>query len=121
MGRTDYHALERSTRIVAYGASWLERQDNVKVIDGAGGRTPLTWETGKNWYVRLPESECAAGQAFARPRRAIWALLRETWDGVLTGSAPFIEQTPPGAPPRFVKMREVEEEYLGRDLADPER
>ncbi len=119
MGRADYHALDRSTRIVAYGGSWLERQDNVKTIHGEGGRTPLVRETGKNWYVRLPDAECAAGQAFARPRQAFWALLRETWDSVLTGGGSFIERTPGGQPPRFMKMYEVEEEYVGRDLSDP--
>jgi hypothetical protein len=48
-----------------YGAIWLERQDNVKTIDGAHGRSPLAREIGKNWYVRVPDAECAAGQAFA--------------------------------------------------------
>jgi hypothetical protein len=118
MARADYQALDRGTRMVAYGASWLERQDNVKTIDADGGRVPLARETGKNWYVRLPDAECAAAQAFAPPRQAFWALLRETWDGVLTGGGAFAEATPPGQPPRFVKLWEVEEEYVGRDLAD---
>ena len=119
MGRSDYHTLGRATRIVAYGQSWLERQENVKTIEGEGGRLPLAREMGKNWYVRLPDSECEAGQAFAQPRQAFWALLRETWDGILTGGGPFVEHTPPGQPPRFVKMNEIEEEYRGRDLSDP--
>jgi hypothetical protein len=66
----------------------------------------------------LPDTECAAAQAFARPRQAFWALSRETWDGVLTGRTPFIETVPPGQPPRFVKMYAVEHDFLGRDLAD---
>jgi hypothetical protein len=119
MGRADYQALDRTTRLVLYGESWLERQDNVKTIHREEGRVPLVRETGKNWYVRLPDPECAGAQAFARPRQAFWALLRETWDGVLTGAAPFVERTPPGQPPRFMKMYEVEKAYLGRDLADP--
>jgi hypothetical protein len=119
MGRRDYQTLDRNTRVVVYSGSWLERQDNVKVIHGEHSRTPLARERGKNWYVRLPESQCEAGQTFARPRRAFWTLLRETWDSVLTGSGPFIEKMPEGQPPRFVKMREVEDEYVGRDLSDP--
>jgi hypothetical protein len=117
MGRTDYDTLDRSTRIIAYGSSWLERQINVKTVHGADGRTPLARETGKNWYVRLPDGECAAGQAFVRPRQSFWALLRETWDSVLTGLGVFVERVPPGQPPRFVKIREVEEHYLDRDLS----
>jgi len=119
MGRKDYNTLDRRTRIVAYGTSWLERQDNVKTIDADGARTPLVRELGKTWYVRLPDAECAAGAAFTRDRQAFWTLLRETWDGVLTGDAPFAEKQPPGQPPRFAKMYEVEEEFAGRDLSDP--
>ena len=119
MRRADYDALERTTRIIAYGQSWLERQDNVKTIHRDGVRTRLAREVGKNWSVRLPESECEAARAFARPRQAFWRVLREVWDEVLTGAAPFIEKAPAGQPPRFVKMNEVEEDYVGRDLSDP--
>jgi hypothetical protein len=90
----------------------------VKTIHGDAGRTPLARETGKNWYVRLPDSECATAEAFARPRQTFWALLRETWDGILDGRGPFVEKTPPGQPPRFVRMHAIETDYIGRDLAD---
>jgi hypothetical protein len=119
MRRGDYDTLDRSTRIVAYGSSWLERQANVKTIHRDDGRTPLARELGKIWYVRLPESECAPARAFADPRQPFWRALRETWDTVLDGTEPFVERTPPGAPPRFVRMHAVEEDYVGRDLADP--
>ena len=33
----------------------------------------------------------------------------------------LVEKTPAGAPPRFVKMFEVEEDYVGRDLTEPLR
>jgi len=120
MGRKDYDALDRTTRLVLYGASWLERQDNVKTIHGAdGARTPLAREVGKTWYVRLPDAECAAGRRFAEPRRAFWALLRETWDSVLIGDRPFVERTPAGRPPRYAELMDVEDRYLSQDLATP--
>jgi hypothetical protein len=123
MGRSDYQTLDRGTRIVVYGAaqggSWLERQDNVKTIHADAGRAPLARELGKNWYVRLPDAECASARAFADRRRAYWALLRETWDAVLDGSRPFVERVPAGQPPRFVKMFAVEEDAIARDLSDP--
>jgi len=119
MRRADYDALDRTTRIIAYGGSWLERQDNVKTIHRDGARSPLAREVGKNWSVRLPESECEAARAFARPRQAFWGVLREAWDEVLNGASPFVETAPAGQPPRFVKMHEVEEDYIGRDLSDP--
>jgi hypothetical protein len=123
MGRSDYQALQRGTRIMIYGpaggGSWLERQNNVKTIDRDRVRTPLVRELGKNWYVRLPDSECAGAQTFAGPRQAFWTLLRETWDRVLDGSGPFTERLPAGQPPRFVKMFALEEEAMGQDLSDP--
>jgi hypothetical protein len=123
MGRSDYQTLQRGTRIVVYGAaqggSWLERQDNVKTIHGDSGRVPLVRELGKNWYVRLPDAECAGARTFAARRRDYWALLREAWDGILDGAGPFVERLPPGAPPRFVKMLDVEDDALARDLSDP--
>jgi hypothetical protein len=69
MSRSDYNALDRQTRIVAYGHSWLERQDNIKTLHGDAGRTRLVREAGKNWYVRLPDTECAAAQASPNPGR----------------------------------------------------
>lgn len=123
MGRSDYQALERGTRVVLYGVasggSWLERQDNVKTIHDDRGRVPLVRELGKSWYVRLPDAECAGARAFAEQRRAYWTLLREIWDGVLDGAGPFVERVPPGQPPRFVKMFEVEDHVLAKDLSDP--
>ena len=119
MKRADYDTLDRTTRIIVYGQSWLERQDNVKTIHRDGTRTPLAREVGKNWSARLPDGECEAARAFAAPRQAFWSLVREVWDEVLAGTAPFVETAPPGQPPRFVKMYEVEEDYVGRDLSDP--
>jgi len=119
MRRSDYDTLARTTRIIAYGGSWLERQDNVKTVHRDGVRTPLVREVGRNWSVRLPESECEAAKTFAGPRQAFWRVLREVWDEVLNGASTFVETAPPGQPPRFVKMHEVEEDYVGRDLSDP--
>jgi len=119
MKRSDYDTLDRTTRIIVYGQSWLERQDNVKTIHRDGARAPLAREVGKNWSARLPDGECETARAFAVPRHAFWGLVREVWDGVLAGTAPFVETAPPGQPPRFVKMYEIEEDYVGRDLSEP--
>jgi Family of unknown function (DUF6607) len=119
MKRSDYDTLERTTRIIAYGQSFLERQDNVKTIHRDGAKVPLASEVGKNWSVRLPDAECEVARAFAGPRQAFWSVSREVWDGVLNGAGPFVEKASAGQPPRFVKMYEVEEDYVGRDLSDP--
>lgn len=115
MKRKDYQALARTTRLIVYGNSYLERQDNVKLIyseaalkDGSHFE-PLATEVGKNWYVRLPESECQAARDWMAPRVAFWALLQETWDEILDGKSAFREVTPTGQPPRFVAMMMLEE------------
>jgi len=118
MGRKDYNTLQRSTRIVAYQNSWLERQANVKTIDQNGARTPLAKELGKNWYVRLPDSECAAAKTFVETRQAFWTLLRETWDEVLIGDRSFVERPVAGQLPRFFRIMELQEAYSGQDLSD---
>lgn len=116
MSRKDYSTLQRSTRLVLYGQSWLERQNNVKTIHENGRRTPLAKEIGKNWYVRLPDSECHAMKEFVKPRTKFWSLLRQTWDQVLDGKATFREKT--FKPPRYAKMMEIEDKYLKLDLND---
>lgn len=114
MGRKDYNTLQRNTRILAYGNSWLERQDNTKTIFADGVKTPLVNEAGKNWYVRLPDADCAPALTFMEPRQAFWVLLQETWEEVFTGDRPFIEKA--ATTPRFAKMMAIEEQFRGRDL-----
>lgn len=120
MGRRDYNTMDRFTRVIVYGNSWLERQENTKVIHAKDGtKTLLAKELGKNWYVRLPDSECAVAQAYVGPRLAFWNLLRDTWIEVLKGDRSFVETAlMPGTMPRFVKMMEIEAKYLSQDLRD---
>src|SRR5262249_46570375 len=51
MRRSDYNALERQSRIVAYGGSWLEREGKGKNAGGGFGRGPPAGGTGKEWDV----------------------------------------------------------------------
>lgn len=113
MGRKDYDALARTTRLIAYGSNWLERQDNTKVIDRAGVKENLAKETGKNWYVRLPDSECQTARDFIQPRYEFWQVTREAWDQVFTGTENFIEKpAAPGRPSRYYQMAELEDDTL---------
>ena len=118
MGRKDYNTLLRGTRLVMYGASWLERQDNVKTIYENNQRTPLAREVGKNWYVRLPDADCAKAVEFAAPRRAFWSVLREAWDEVLVLDRPFEEKTVPGQS-RYGKVMALEAQYMRQDMRNP--
>lgn len=115
MARKDYNTLQRSTKIVVYGDSWLERQTNTKIADGKT-RVPLANEVGKNWYVRLPDSDCAVAQEFVNSRKEFWSVLRETWSEVLATGQPFVETAQ--KPPRYAKMMALEEKHAATNLKD---
>ncbi len=120
MKRKDYNVLDRITRIMIYRGSWLERQDNTKIVFNAENqtKTPLAKETGKNWYVRLPDSECKAAQDFVQPRQAFWTILRETWSEVLDGKSSFREKIVTDGTSRYLEILNLEEDYLEQDLSD---
>jgi hypothetical protein len=112
MQRSDYQALVRRTHLVVFPGSWLEKQQNVKTVETGAERTPLAEEVGRTWYVRVPDEECAAAARFAAERQAFWNLLQHTWDEVFAQTGAFVEVTPPGAPPRFVRVDAVEERFF---------
>ena len=118
MGRKDYNTLLRSTRVIAYGPNWLERENNVKTILANGVRTPLAKEVGKSWYTRVPDSQCAVAQDFTKPRLAVWLLMRDVWNEVLLGDRPFSEKTVDGES-RYDDMMDIQDEYMQKDLANP--
>ena len=117
MGRKDYNTLQRNTKVVAYGHSFLERQINIKTIDKDGARTPLAREEGKNWWVRLPDSDCAEAKQYTDQRKAFWRLNREVWDEFFDGKGTWREQGfKPGAPSRYHGFLTLEDKYLSQDL-----
>ena len=118
MKRADYNALERNTKVVAYGHSWLERQNNTKVIHGDdGSKTPLAREEGKNWFVRLPDGDCAPAQKFVAENQAFWDVMRSAWDEVLTGDSSFVERVTLG-PARYMKIMGLQEEFPDLSTAE---
>lgn len=119
MGRKDYNTLDRSTKVVAYGSNWLERQINVKTIYKDGVKTPLAREVGKNWYVRVSDEECVDAKAFASERREFWSILREVWDEVFDGKVAYVEPSNIGSK-RYVEIMQLEAEYYQKDLLKEE-
>jgi len=109
MGRRDYNTLERKTRIVVYGNSWLERQNNTKTILQDGHKSALAREEGRNWYVRLPDSECLTAQEWANPRQAYWSLLMQVWEDYYAEKTSWSEVSSVNQMPRFAKLFEIEE------------
>ncbi len=120
MHRHDYQLLDRSSRIIDYDNSWLEREANTKIIDQNGVRTPLVKEVGKTWYVRLPDAECSSAQEFVKPRLPFWTIEREAWDQVLAGDRTFVELPPAkDQPSRYEQILDLEDEYMKKNLSDP--
>ena len=120
MGRKDYNTLARYTRITAYNGPWLERQYNTKIIAKDGQLTPFVKEEARNWYARLPDSECSEAQAYVKQRKPFWDLTREVWDEVLDGSGNFAEQGyNPNGPTRYRGFLELDWKYKDQNLSDP--
>ena len=122
MGRKDYEDLDRSSKLVVYDTNWLERENNTKIADHAGDKTPLVKEVGKTWYVRLPDKECADAQEFANVRRRIfWDVTREAWDAELAGVSTWTDtKTPKGQDSRYGQIVDMEETWIRKDLTKPE-
>ena len=120
MGRKDYDGLERTTRVISYGDSFIERQANTKVIQRNGApKENLAKEVGKNWYVRLPDSDCKPAHDFIAPRREFWSIVREAWDQVLVGDRAFVEKpAAPGRPSRYYRIQQLEAQALTENLSD---
>jgi hypothetical protein len=121
MQRKDYQALMRSTRVVTFPSSWLERQKNVKtlVAPDSGKREPLAEEVGRNWYVRAPDTECAEAARWTAEHLPFWNLLEETW-ATYFGAQKDWHETPPGhGTPRWAKLSEVEDRYYAQVAHDP--
>ena len=114
MGRKDYQGLLRSTHLVVFPEHWLERQKNVKTVEEGTERTPLVEEVGRNWFLRVPDEHCAEVRRYVDERQAWLSLLQSTWEELYARVDRFAESKPADAPPRFVKIGEVEERYYSR-------
>jgi hypothetical protein len=119
MGRKDYNTMERFNKVVAFNSSWLEREYNTKVSDNNGVRTRIAKEEGRNFWIRLPDSDCADAKAFADQRKPFWDVTREVWDEVLDGTAPFREKAPARGASRYGEMMGIEDEFSTQDLSNP--
>jgi hypothetical protein len=113
MGRKDYNALDRVTHLIDYGASFLERQRNVKTILEAGVQAPLVREVGKIWFVRQPAIACDEARRWATPRLAFWKILMEEWESIFAEELPVREKSLLSGKQRYAVISEIEERYFG--------
>ena len=110
-----HHAHRRLRRRAGSSA---RRTSRPSTATAAAARSPA--RSGKNWYVRLPDVRvrdrpgvrAAAPGLLGPPARDLGRRARPA-------PARSSRRRRPATPPRFVKMHEVEDDYVGRDLADP--
>ena len=119
MGRKDYDALARGTRVIVYPSSWVERQNNVKTQLNDGQRTPLARELGRTWYVRQPDAICDEARAYAQQNMVYWQALRESWEEFLATPRSFRERATVDGVSRYAALLALEDEYAARVAADP--
>jgi len=119
MGRKDYQALDRNTRIIAYGNSWAERQNNVKTTLQSFTRFPLARELGRTWYIKQPDSACMEAQKFVEERKAFWRILMNVWEEFLTQEKSFEELAQFRGQSRYPMIAQLEEDNYSKIIDDP--
>ncbi len=120
MQRSDYNTLQRRTRLIPYEQSWLERQNNDKVVLNESGRDPFVREVGKSWYVRQPDEACQQASLWAKERQPFWEVLMDEWETVYSSRDRIVEIQPEGSLPRLAQIAVIEREYLEAADSDPQ-
>jgi hypothetical protein len=109
MGRKDYNTLERSSKIVVYADSFLERQNNVKTIWTTESKEALAQETGKTWWIKQEASQCEEANQFFKGHERFWRILMEVWEEYLTKPGNVSELSTIEGEPRYSKIQDIEE------------
>ena len=112
MGRKDYQGLTRSAQIQVYDWGWLERQENVKVTEAAGHKTPLVREEGKIFSIRVDDAFCAPARDFVAARKNYWDISRAVWSEVLDGGSDFTSLPLKGGERRYNELWRLESKYF---------
>ncbi len=120
MGRKDYNTLDRTSRVIAYDYSWVERQENIKTIYQDGTQTPLAKEHGRIWYVKQNDEACSEAKQWALGNMAYWKVLMDTWEEYLGQGKDWSEVKAIDGMPRFAAMFAVEEKYANALRTQPE-
>jgi len=122
MKRKDYDTLDRMTHVVAFNPSgnWVERQDNTKIVHRDGSEEKLAQEAGRNWYMRVPESECVEARAYASKRERFWRLSRQAWTEYLAPLSEYREKNKEARGSRFAALGELEQRWVDGKVSDAE-
>jgi len=123
MGRKDYQALDRNTRIISYDNTWVERQNNVKTILEGTNRIPLARELGRTWLIPQQKSACERAQEYFEERKDFWFVLMNVWEEYLLKNESFSEKARVNNESRYGKILGIEDKYystIGANSVDRE-
>ena len=81
--RKDYNVLNRTNVQEITKDGWIHDQDNVKLMrDESGKDVMIAKEKGTDYYRKVADSKCLAGQKYWKENAAMWKNVRDKWQTV---------------------------------------
>lgn len=81
--REDYNVLKRTNVHEITKQGWTHDQDNEKIQrDDSGKDVVIAKEKGTDYYKKVADSKCAAGQKFWKENAAMWKNVRTKWQTI---------------------------------------
>ncbi len=81
--RKDYNVLNRNNVHEITNDGWIHDQDNAKILrDDKGQDNVIAREKGTDYYKKVADSKCAAGQKYWKENAALWKNVRDKWQSV---------------------------------------
>ncbi len=119
MGRKDYNALERNTKLIFSSWGILERQNNIKTIhQNDNTKIPLAKEVGKVFSIKVSDDLCFEAKQWAEARKDFWLISIEIWNEFLNGTSEKVVEVSNQNGLRFMKIWDLAEKYIDKNLSD---
>lgn len=81
--RKDYNVLNRTNVQEITKDGWIHDQDNVKLLRDENGKdVVIAKEKGTDYYKKVADSKCIAGQKYWKENAAMWKNVRDKWQSV---------------------------------------
>jgi len=109
--RKDYNVLNRTNvhEITKYG--WIHDQDNVKILRDENGKDKaIAKEKGTDYYRKVADSKCIAGQKYWKENATMWKNVRDKWQTVLNRKKDLNLETTIDKKPLFMHLFDLKPE-----------
>jgi len=81
--RKDYNVLNRTNVHEITKDGWIHDQDNVKLLRSENSTdVAIAKEKGTDYYKKVADSKCLAGQKYWKENAAMWKNVRDKWQTV---------------------------------------